>query len=114
MNANGLSSLSSTPSIYPACISRYLLQNHKPCLGVPLVIQPSDTCKLFVDDLRVLSAASVEARSSFEQNRYISPSSTEAEQKVLKAKEVARVLRQNVVQGEQVTGSEDKEQRYRA
>ena len=76
--------------------------------------QPSNTCKTFVDDLRVLSAASVEARSNFEQNRYISPSSTEAEQKVLKAKEVARVLRQNVVQGEQVTGSEDKEQRYRA
>ena len=74
----------------------------------------SNTCKLSVDDLRVLSAASVEARSNFEQNRYISPSSTEAEQKVLKAKEVARVLRQNVVQGEQVTGSEDKEQRYRA
>ena len=67
-----------------------------------------------VGDLRILSAARVEARSKFDQNRFLSPSSIEAEQKVLEAKEVARILRQNVVQGEQVTGPKDKEQRYRA
>ena len=33
---------------------------------------------------------------------------------MLEAKEVARILRQNVVQGEQVTGSKGEEQRYRA
>ena len=65
-------------------------------------------------DLRILSAARVEARSKFERDRFLSPSSTDAEQKVLEAKEVARILRQNVVQGEQVTGAENEEQRYRA
>lgn len=74
----------------------------------------SDTCNASADDLRLLSAARVEARSKFDQNRFLSPSSTEAEQKVLEAKEVARILRQNVVQGEQVTGSKNKEERYRA
>lgn len=33
---------------------------------------------------------------------------------MLEAKEIARILRQNVVQGEKVTGSTDKEQIYRA
>ncbi|KAL9062417.1 MAG: hypothetical protein Q9161_009815 [Pseudevernia consocians] len=68
----------------------------------------------FQGDLRLLLAARVEARSKFDHNRFLSPSSTEAEQKVLEAKEIARILRQNVVQGEQVTGSMGKEQRYRA
>ena len=71
-------------------------------------------CNVSAGDLRMLSAARIEARSKFDQNRFLFPSSTEAEQKVLEAKEVARILRQNVVQGEQVTGSENKEQRYRA
>lgn len=62
----------------------------------------------------MLSAARIEARSNFDRNRFVSPSSTEAEQKMLEAKEVARILRQNVVQGEQVTGPENEEQRYRA
>ena len=74
----------------------------------------SNTCNISADDLRLLSAARVEARSKFDQNRLLSPSSTEAEQKLLEAKEVARILRQNVVQGEQVMGSKDKEERYRA
>ena len=71
-------------------------------------------CNIPADDLRVLSAAHAEARSNFEQHRFISPSSTEAKRKILEAKEVALVLRQNVVQGEQVTGSRNEEQRYRA
>lgn len=71
-------------------------------------------CYIPTGDFRILSAARVEARSNFDQNRFISPSSTEAEQKMIEAKEVARVLRQNVVQGEQITGPENKEQRYRA
>ncbi len=62
----------------------------------------------------MLSAARLEARSKFDQNRFLSPSSSEAEQKVLQAREVARILRQNVVQGAKVTGPENKEQRYRA
>ncbi|KAM0806032.1 mitochondrial zinc maintenance protein 1, mitochondrial [Usnea florida] len=66
----------------------------------------------FQGDLRILSAARVEARSKFDQHRLLSPSSTEAEQKVLEAREVARILRQNVVQGEQITGPKDKGQRY--
>ena len=64
-------------------------------------------------DFRLLSAARVEARSKFDQNRSLSPSSTEAEQKMLEAKEVARILRQNVVQGILVMGSVDTGQTYR-
>ena len=64
-------------------------------------------------DVRILSAARVEARSKFDQHRLLSPSSTEAEQKVLEAREVARILRQNVVQGEEVTGPKERGQRYR-
>ena len=74
----------------------------------------SDSCNISLGDLRVLSAARVEARSKFDQNRFLSPSSTEAEQKVREAKEVARILRQNVVQGEEVTGSNTSDQRFRA
>lgn len=74
----------------------------------------SNTCNFSAGDLRILSAARIEARSKFERDRFLSPSSTDAEQKVLEAKEVARILRQNVVQGEQVTGADNEEQRYRA
>lgn len=70
--------------------------------------------KISAGDLRLLLAARVEARSKFDQNRFLPLSSTEVEQKVLEAKEVARILRQNVVQGKQVTGSMDKERTYRA
>ena len=90
-------------------------KTYTPCLPrLHLLLQPSDTCNIAAGDLRILSAARVEARSKFDQSRSLSPSSTEAKRKVLEAKEVARILRQNVVQGEQVTGSENEEQRYRA
>lgn len=82
--------------------------------GLQLQTQSANMCNTSTGDFRMLSAARVEARSNFDQNRFISPSSIEAEQKMLEAKEVARILRQNVVQGEQVTGSENEEQRYRA
>ena len=69
--------------------------------------------KSFPGDPRILFAARVEARSKFNSNRSLSPESLDAEQKILEAQEVARILRQNVVQGHPVSGSEDAEQRYR-
>lgn len=90
-------------------------KTYNPCLPeLQLHRQTSNTCNISAGDLPLLSAARVEARSKFDQNRLLSPSGTETEQKVLEAKEVARILRQNVVQGEKVTRSTDKEQIYRA
>ena len=65
-------------------------------------------------DARILSAARVEARSQFNKNRSLPADSDGAQQKVIEAQEVARILRQNVVQGQQVTGSGKEGQRYRA
>ena len=65
-------------------------------------------------DARLLSAAKVEARSNFNNNRSLPADSDEAQQKIIEAQEVARILRQNVVQGQQVTGAGKEEQRYRA
>ena len=59
-------------------------------------------------DLRVLSAARYTARSNFNTNRSLPPGSPEAEAARAHAEEVAVILRKNIVQGEQVEGSEDK------
>lgn len=62
----------------------------------------------------MLSAAQFEARSQFNKYRALFADSDEAQQRVLEAQEVARILRQNVVQGQQLTERGDQEQRYRA
>ena len=62
----------------------------------------------------MLSAARAQARSKFESERSLDPGSSEAEQKIGEAEEIARILRQNIVQGEQVAGIENGGQRYRA
>lgn len=69
---------------------------------------------LLAGDTRLLSAAKVEARLNFNNNRSLPADSDEAQQKIIEAQEVARILRQNVVQGQRVTGAGKEEQRYRA
>ncbi|KAL8964370.1 MAG: hypothetical protein Q9183_004498, partial [Haloplaca sp. 2 TL-2023] len=55
-------------------------------------------------DTRVLTSALFTARSDFESARSLAPGSAEAEAKVAHAEEVARILRNNVVQGSQGQG----------
>ncbi|KAL2038751.1 hypothetical protein N7G274_008509 [Stereocaulon virgatum] len=66
----------------------------------------------FQGDAPIFSAAKIEARSKFNGSRSLPAGSDEAQQKIIEAQEVARILRQNVVQGHQVGGLVDKEQRY--
>ena len=61
-------------------------------------------------DMRVFSAACAEARSKFDSNRFMSMEDPETDQKIAEAWEVARLLRQNVVQGKPLVGEEE---RYR-
>lgn len=65
-------------------------------------------------DFRILSASRIEARSKFDSNRSLSPHSPELQQKISEAVEIARILRQNIVQGEQLEGPGNGDQRYRA
>ena len=51
-------------------------------------------------DGRMLSAACLKARTNFEKNRSLSIGDPETDQKIAEAQEVARLLRQNIVQGE--------------
>ena len=61
----------------------------------------------------MLSAARLEARSDFDNNRSLPIESKDAQQKIKLAEDVARILRQNVVQGREVEGTGDGEKRYR-
>ncbi|KAL9630603.1 MAG: hypothetical protein Q9164_006332 [Protoblastenia rupestris] len=62
----------------------------------------------FQDDARVLTAACAEARSKFDSLRHLPPDASGTEQKIAEAQEVARLLRQNVVQGEPIAGQGEK------
>lgn len=62
----------------------------------------------YVGDSRVLFAARDKARQDFDALRTLAPHSPEAQAGVAHAREVARVLRTNVVQGVQV-----EEEKYR-
>ncbi|MCJ1242508.1 Mitochondrial zinc maintenance protein 1, mitochondrial [Varicellaria rhodocarpa] len=66
----------------------------------------------FKGDQRLLPSARAQARSSFAENRSLLPSSQEAIDQIAHAEEVAKILRQNVVQGQQVE-SEQKADKYR-
>lgn len=59
-------------------------------------------------DLRVHGAARSEARRRFEDARGIDPGAATTELKIEEARQVARMLRQNVVQG----AAADGDQRY--
>lgn len=55
----------------------------------------------------------MEARSKFDNNRSLPVESMDAQQKIKEAEDVARILRQNVVQGREVQNTEHGEKRYR-
>ena len=61
----------------------------------------------------MLSAARIEARSKFDNNRSLPVESMDTQHKIREAEDVARILRQNVVQGREVKGTGDDEKRYR-
>ena len=65
------------------------------------------------DDAWMLNAARVEARSKFDNNRSLPVESIDTQQKINEAEEVARILRQNVVQGQMVEGTGVEDKRYR-
>ncbi|KAJ4305310.1 Mitochondrial zinc maintenance protein 1, mitochondrial [Kalmusia sp. IMI 367209] len=54
----------------------------------------------FKGDMRMLSAARLEARKNFENNRALATGSEELSKQITHAEEVAKFLRENVVQGQ--------------
>ncbi|OSS53748.1 hypothetical protein B5807_00265 [Epicoccum nigrum] len=58
----------------------------------------------FHGDANVLSAARVEVRKNFESNRHLQTGSEEMQKEIARANEVAKFLRENVVQGEATEG----------
>lgn len=62
----------------------------------------------FVGDMNTLFAARAEARKNFESNRNLRIGSEELEKSLVHAEEVAKFLRENVVQGQ----AEDTEGNY--
>lgn len=63
----------------------------------------------FQGDARLLTGARSQARASYENNRQLRPSSDEAAVAIKHANDVAKLLRENVVQGMQVEGSSEQE-----
>lgn len=63
-------------------------------------------------DSRLLSGAISQARAGYESNRQLPPSSDEAAAAVKHASDVAKMLRENVVQGEKMEEGQGQE-RYR-
>ena len=55
-------------------------------------------------DMPTLFAARAEARKNFEQNRHLSAGSEELSKSITHAEEVAKFLRENVVQGQATEG----------
>lgn len=60
----------------------------------------------FVGDLNLLHASRLQARSGFDDNKSLEPSSVEATKAVEHAEGVASVLRHNIVQGVTEPGSD--------
>jgi hypothetical protein len=58
--------------------------------------------------MRVLIGARQEARQAFEKGRALQPDSDEAAKQIHYARDVAMILRENVVQGKVVDGDADK------
>ena len=97
------------------------LQNPQiPKLPAPTPLAPTPLPKTLTDfspelssgDARLLAGARSRARASYENHRQLSPSSEEAATAVKHAHDVAKLLKENVVQGVRAEGGEEKE-RYR-
>ncbi|KAF1365495.1 mitochondrial zinc maintenance protein 1, mitochondrial [Lizonia empirigonia] len=59
----------------------------------------------FQGDATVLSAARIEVRKKFESNRHLQTGSEEFQKQIAHADEVAKFLKQNVVQGQATEGT---------
>ena len=87
---HGTRSIPKPPAICAHCLSR-----------CDLSCTPSnDESSLCTGDLNVLSAARAEARKNFESNRHLQTGSDELSTQLAHAEEVAKFLRENVVQGQ--------------
>jgi len=60
----------------------------------------------FQHDMHTLLAARQNARTGFEQHRNLTPESEESAKRIHYANDVARILRENVLQGTPVAGKE--------
>lgn len=67
---------------------------------MPIALPANST----LGDANVLSAARVEVRKNFESNRHLQTGSEEMQKEIARANEVAKFLRENVVQGEATEG----------
>jgi complex III assembly factor LYRM7 len=65
----------------------------------------ADICK---GDLNTLVAARHEARKNFENNRGLAPESEEYSKQITHAEDVAKFLRENVVQGQALDKDQEK------
>ena len=75
-----------------------------------LAINRVNVLTILEGDIRTLLAARQNARDGFEKNRDLVPGSEEAAEKIHYANDVAKILRENVLQGRPVEGAEN---RYR-
>lgn len=84
----------------PAAISAHRF----PRYAEPPTPQGYDLTWPIAGDANVLSAARVEVRKNFETNRQLQTGSEELQKEIARANEVAKFLRENVVQGEATEG----------
>ncbi len=109
---DGISSVSPCPKVDSYCLPRYVA----PTAHSDVVYDYASadlTRSSVTDDAWMLYAARVEARSKFDNNRSLPVESMDTQQKINEAEEVARILRQNVVQGQKVEGTGVGDKRYR-
>lgn len=82
----------------PLFISTLLeLMNHIPAMGWAHLLALTD---IIIGDIKIMIAARQQLRQGFEKHRSLSPGSEEFTKEIKHAEEVAKILRQNVVQGE--------------
>jgi complex III assembly factor LYRM7 len=74
---------------------------------LPRLHHHSPTNPLSLGDARLLTAARREARKGFDTSRYLSETDAAVTAGIAHANDVARILRQNVVQGKQVDNGDD-------
>ena len=109
---NGISSVPPCTTVGSHCLPRYVSQ-----ISFSDIVHDHASKDLtlpsIADDAWMLSAARVEARSKFDTNRSLPVESMDTQQKINEAEEVARILRQNVVQGQKIEGTGPGDKRYR-
>lgn len=72
-------------------------------MASPAILQSQST-DTKLGDANVLSAARIEVRKNFESNRHLQTGTEEFQKSIAHANEVAKFLKENVVQGEATEG----------